>query len=105
MNDLLTNFLRHFKVCTDQCTPNVFRIISSVDTLNKRLELNLTEHDINYVYSFQDNKTSGYYFKIWHEEVRLISSLPNFKKGNKRRLFGCLGELVPQRDPLPHSCG
>lgn len=34
MSDLLTNFLRHFKACLDQCTPNVFRIISRVDTLN-----------------------------------------------------------------------
>lgn len=48
VSDLLTNFLHHFKVCLDQCTPNVFRIVSSVDTLNKRLGLKLIEHDINY---------------------------------------------------------
>ena len=72
MSDLLTNFLRHFKVCPDQCTPNVFRIVNSVDTLNKKLGLKLTEHDINYIYSFQDSKTSKFYFNIWHEEVRLI---------------------------------
>ena len=75
MNDLLTNFLHHFKVCLDQCTPNVFRIVSSIDTLNKKLRLKLTKHDINYVYSFQDSKTSGYYFKIQHREVWLISGL------------------------------
>ena len=72
MSDLLTNFLRHFKVCPDQCTPNVFRIVNSVDTLNKKLGLKLTEHDINYIYSFQDSKTSEFYFNIWHGEVRLI---------------------------------
>ena len=44
------------------------------------LELKLTEHDINYIYSFQDTKTSGYYFKIWHREVRLISGLPDSDK-------------------------
>ena len=77
MSDLLTNFLHHFKVCPDQCTPNIFRVISSVDTLNRRLRLNLTEHDINYVYSFQDSKTSSYYFKIRHKEVRLIFGLPD----------------------------
>ena len=64
MSDLLTNFLRHFKVCLDQCTPNMFRIVNSVDTLNKKLKLKLTKHNINYVYSFQDSKTSKYYFKI-----------------------------------------
>ena len=64
MSDLLTNLLCHFKVCPNQCTPNVFRIVSSGDTLNKRLELKLTEHNINFIYSFQDSKTSEFYFKI-----------------------------------------
>ena len=64
MSDLLTNFLCHFKVYPTQCTPNVFRIVSSGDTLNKRLELKLTEHNINFIYSFQDSKTSEFYFKI-----------------------------------------
>ena len=51
MSDLLTNFLCHFKICPDQCNPNVFRIVSSVDTLNKKLGLKLTKHDINYIAS------------------------------------------------------
>ena len=80
MSDLLTNFLRHFKVCLDQCTSNMFRIVNSVDTLNKKLGLKLTKHNINYVYSFQDNKTSKYYFKIRQREVRLISGLPSSDK-------------------------
>ena len=80
MSDLLTNFLCHFKVCPDQCTPNVFRIVSNVDTLNKKLRSKLTKHDINYIYSFQDSKTSGFYVKIRHGKVRLISSLPDFDK-------------------------
>ena len=57
MSDLLPNFLCHFKVCPNQCTPNVFRIVSRIETLNKRLELKLTEHNINFIYSFQDGKT------------------------------------------------
>ena len=60
MSVLLTNFLRHFKVCPNQCTPNVFRVVISVDELNKSLGLKLAEHDINYKYSFQDNKTSEF---------------------------------------------
>ena len=83
MSDLLTNFLLHFKVCLDQCTPNMFRIVNSVDTLNKKLGLKLTKHNINYVYSFQDSKTSKYYFKIRQREVRLISGLPSSDKETK----------------------
>ena len=80
MSDMLTNFLRHFKVYPNQCTPNVFRIVSIVDTLNKMLKLKLTKHDINYIYSFQDSKTFGFYYKIRHGEVRLFSSLPDSNK-------------------------
>lgn len=84
MSDLLTNFLHHFKVFPNQCTPNVFRIFSSVDTLNKKLRLKHTEHDINYIYSSQDSKTSGFYFKIWHGEVRLISGLLDSDKETEK---------------------
>ena len=64
MSDLLTNFLCHFKVYPDQCTPNIFRIVSSVNAFNKRLRLKLTKHDINFIYSFQDSRTFRFYFKI-----------------------------------------
>ena len=60
--------------------PQCVWIVNSVDTPNQMLGLKLTEHDINYIYSFQDTKTSGYYFKIWHEEVRLISRLTDSDK-------------------------
>lgn len=90
MNRLLTNFLRHFKVFPDQCTPNVFRVVSNVNELNQRLGLNLIEHDINYVYSFQDSKTSrfyyktsGFYFKTRHREVRLTLGLSDSVKETK----------------------
>lgn len=49
MSKLLTNFLRHFKICPDQYTLNIFRVVSSVVELSRRLKLNLTEHDINWI--------------------------------------------------------
>ena len=80
MSKLLTNFLRHFKICPDQCTPNIFRVVSSVAELSRRLRLNLTEHDINWIKNCQDSATLGFYFKCVHGEVRLISCLLNFDK-------------------------
>ena len=56
VSKLLTNFLRHFKVCLDRCTPNVFRVISNVDVLNWRLDLSLTGHDIKYIYIYIASK-------------------------------------------------
>ena len=95
MGKLLTNFLRHFKVCPDQCTPNVFRVVSSVYTLNKRLALKLTEHDINYIYSFQESKTFGFYFKIRHGEVRLILGLLDSDKEIEGDYLIILGNWYP----------
>ena len=36
ISKLLTNFLRKFKICRDQCTPNIFRVVSSIGELNRR---------------------------------------------------------------------
>ena len=105
ISDLLTNFLWHFKVYPDQCTPNIFRIVSNVDTLNKRLGLNLTEHDIKYIYSFQDSKISGFYFKVWHGEVRLISSLPDSDKEIERDYLIILGNEDLNGIHCPMSAG
>ena len=105
MSDLFTNFLHHFKVCSDQCTPNVFRIVSSVDTLNKRLGLKFTKHDINFIYSFQDSKTSGFYFKIRHGEVRLISSLLDSDKEIEGDYLIVLRNWYPGKIHCPTSVG
>ena len=105
MCDLLTNFLHYFKVYPNQCILNVFRIISSVDNLNKRLRLNLTEHDINYMYSFQDSKTSRYYFNIRHREVRLIFGLLNFNKEIEGDYLVILGNWYPNGIHCPIKAG
>ena len=105
MSDLLTNFIRHFKVCPDQCTPNVLRVNSNVDTLNKRLGLNLIEHDINYAYSFQDSKTSRYYFKSRHRKVRLIFGLLDSNKETEGDYLVILGNYYPSMIHCPTKAG
>ena len=75
--------------------PLTYLGLLSVDTLNKRLRLKLTKHDINYTYSFQDRKTSRFYFKIRQKEVRLISSLPNFDKEREEDYLIILGNWYP----------
>lgn len=105
MSDLFTNFLRNFKVCPDQCTTNVFRVVSSVDVLNKRLGLKLIKHDINYIYSFQDGKTSRFYFKIQHQEVRLILGLPDSDKETEGDYLVILGNWYPNGIHCPTIAG
>lgn len=41
----------------------------------------LNHHDINWVYSYQDSKDTGFYLRTMVHEVRLTSSLPKINKG------------------------
>ena len=34
----------------------MFRIFGNVDAINEKIGVNLTHHDVNWVYSFQNNK-------------------------------------------------
>jgi len=59
----------------------MFRILDSVDVINKKMGVNLTHHDVNWVYSCQNNKEVRYYLKTRVLIVRLISYLPETNKG------------------------
>ena len=63
-----------------QCTPNMFRILGSVDALNERMNVNLTHHDVNQVYNRHKLTCQGYYLKTRVPVVRLISCLPQSNK-------------------------
>ena len=78
MSDFLTNFLRHFKVCPNQCTFNAFRVVSSIDKLNERLCLKLTKHDINYIYSSKKVKLWDFISKsgLGKWDLYLASRIP-----------------------------
>ena len=59
------------------------RVLGCIEALNERLNLNLTHHDINWIYNLQHLKGQGYYLKSKHSEVRLIQCLPVSNKGLK----------------------
>ena len=47
MGTLTRNFLRFFRLSLTQCAPNMFKVLGSIETLNERMNLNLTYHDVN----------------------------------------------------------
>ena len=47
MGKVTKDFLCIFKLCRTQCTPNIFRILGSVDAINEKMGVNLTHHDVN----------------------------------------------------------
>ena len=52
-------FLNLFRLYPTQCVPNMFRILGSVDALNENLGIQLTHHDMNWVYSCQKCAVGG----------------------------------------------
>ena len=47
MGPVMKDYLRHFQLAPTQCAINVFRILGCVDTLNEKMGLRLTHHDVN----------------------------------------------------------
>ena len=77
------NYLRFFRLSPTQCAPNMFRMLGSIEALNERMNLNLTHHDVNWIYNLQHMKGQGYYLKSRCFKVRLIQCLPVSNKGLK----------------------
>ena len=46
MGKVTRNYLLNHRLCPYQCTPNLFRVLGSVDALNEHIRLTLTWHDI-----------------------------------------------------------
>ena len=72
MGTVTRNYLRFFRLSPTQCAPNMFKVLGSIEALNERMNLNLTHHDVNWVYSLYHLKGQGYYLRSRHLEVRLI---------------------------------
>ena len=83
MGNITRNYLRFFRLSPTQCTPNMFRVLGSIEALNERMNLNLTHHDVNWVYNLHHLTGQGYYLKSRYPEVRLIYCLPTSNKGLK----------------------
>ena len=83
MGTITRNFLRFFRLSPTQCAPNMFRVLGSIEALNERMNLNLTHHDVNWIYNLQHMKGQRYYLKSRRFEVRLIQCLPVSNKGLK----------------------
>ena len=66
------DYLKAHRLAPTQCAPNMFRILGSVDALNERMGLNLTYHDVNWVYNLYHLIGQGYYLKSRYPKIRVI---------------------------------
>ena len=76
----------------------MFRVLESIEALNERMNLNLTHHDVNWVYSLLHLKGQRYYLKLRRPEVRLIQCFPTSNKNLKEDFIILSGEW---HDGLP----
>ena len=77
------DYLINHRPCPHQCTPNLFRVLDSVDALNEQMGLRLTWYDVVHMYVCHSLAYSGYYLKSKSNIVRLVSCLPKSNKGMK----------------------
>ena len=47
MGRVTKDFLMNYRLTPTQCFPNVFRILGSIDMINRKMGTNLTWHDVN----------------------------------------------------------
>lgn len=97
MHPFLINFLTHYRLCLLQYVPNVFRIVMGTTILNERLVLDLTAHDISYVYRIQKTGINLYTLIIRNLDRKLVTGLPDSNKGRDK---GFLVVTRNWRDPI-----
>ena len=92
MGRVIRDFLINYRLSPTQCSPNFFRVLGSVDMINRRMGTNLTWHDVNWVYNCQKGKEKNYYIKCKVPSVRLISCMPESNKGMDENFLIVLGD-------------
>ena len=98
MGRITRDYLRAYRLCPHQCAPNFFRVLGSIDTLDRHLGLGLTWYDVAHLYEGHIDTRAGFYLKSRSSVVKLISYLP---KSNKRMKDDYLILSGPWSDGLP----
>ena len=92
MGKVTRDYLINHRLCPHQCTPNLFRVLGSVDAFNKQIGLGLTWHNVFHMYECHSLADKGYYLKSRSNIVRLVSCLPKSNKGMKDDYLIASGE-------------
>ena len=83
MGRITKDYLRAHRLCPQQCVPNFFRVLGSIDALDRHLGLGLTWYDVAHLYEGHIEVRAGFYLKSRSSVVKLISCLPKSNKGMK----------------------
>ena len=83
MGRITRDYLRAHKLCPQQCAPNFFRVLGSIDALDRHLGLGLTWYNVAHLYEGHIEARAGFYLKSRSSVVKLISCLPKCNKWMK----------------------
>jgi len=90
------DYLISHRLTPTQSAPNMFRILGSVDVLNEKMGVNLTHHDVNWIYNYHKLTGQEYYLKTRVLAVRLISCLLESNKSMNKDFFNRLRGVARQ---------
>ena len=83
MGRITRDYLRAHRLCPHQCAPNFFRVLRSIDALDRHLGLGLTWYDVAHLYEGHIKTRAWFYLTSRSSVVKLISYLPKSNKGMK----------------------
>lgn len=89
---------------------NVFGVVISINTLDNQLHLNLTIHEINYIYNLQNSHKfeaprSRWYLKARRGPVRIVSYVPDSNKVTDGSYLIVLGNWHTENLYCPTNIG
>ena len=83
MGRITRDYLCAHRLCPHQCAPNFFRVLGSIDALDRHLGLGLIWYDVAHLYEGHIEAQAGFYLKSRSNVVKLVSCLPKSNKGMK----------------------
>ena len=92
MGRVIRDYLINHRLCPHQCTPNLFRVLRSVDALNELMNLGLTWHDFIHMYECHSLASARFHLKSRSNTIRMVSCLPKSNKGLKDNYLIASGE-------------
>ena len=83
MGKITRDYLRAHRLCPQQCAPNFFKVLGSINALDRHLGFGLTWYDVAHLYEGHIETRARYSLKSRSNVVKLISCLPKSNKGMK----------------------
>ena len=91
VDPFLLRTLSFYGLSPNQCLPNFYRVVSCVGRLNLPYGLNLTHHDINFLYGTWGSLKNRYYLQTRNPIVRLVSCLPDSNRNSTGKFMKVSG--------------